>query len=356
MSDRFSDRWSVLVAGGSQLLGVGGFFCLAIVFFALMAPNFLTTTNMVNVLSAVSVLGVVAIGQTFVLISGGFDLSVSGTLPLGGIVFTVAVNAGQPVPVAMLVAVLVGVLVGGFNAFVVTKVGINPLITTLATWQVFLGLGFVVSGGLTIPVQNPSAGPLASRVGGMPLFVWVLLFLATSAWFVLRFTTFGRRIYTLGGNPEAARLAGLRTARLTASVYVLSGAAASFAGVILAQQLLAGAPTVGGDAALLSITAVILGGAALTGGTGGIPGTILGVLLLGVVANGMAIMQVPSFYQTIATGFMLLLAVGLGRIRMVVERTALMARSAPPAPLSSDESLGGPPSTGAHDETTERNA
>lgn len=311
------------LARTSQLFGVGGFLLLALAFFALSAENFFTPANTVNVLSTISVLGIVAIGQTFVLVSGGFDLSVSGTVPLGGIVFTVVSNAGNGVLVATLAAVAVGLAVGALNAFIINVVRINPLVTTLATLSIFSGLAFVVSGGLTIPVLDPNAGLMRDRIGGTPIFVFVLITLALIGWLILRYTVYGRSLYALGGNAEASRLAGLRTQALTASVYTLSGGMAGFAGVMLAQQLLAGSPAVGQQAALVSITAVILGGASLTGGTGGVPGTMLGVLLLGVVANGMAIMQVPAFYQTIATGVMLLLAVGLGRMRAVIERASL---------------------------------
>lgn len=311
------------LARTSQLFGVGGFLLLALAFFAVSADNFFTPANTVNVLSTISVLGIVAIGQTFVLVSGGFDLSVSGTVPLGGIVFTVVSNAGNGVLVATLAAVAVGLAVGALNAFIINVVRINPLVTTLATLSIFSGLAFVVSGGLTIPVLDPDAGPMGDRLGGTPIYVWVLITLALIGWLVLRYTVYGRSLYALGGNAEASRLAGLRTQALTASVYTLSGGLAGFAGVMLAQQLLAGSPAVGQQAALVSITSVILGGASLTGGTGGVPGTMLGVLLLGVVANGMAIMQVPAFYQTIATGVMLLLAVGLGRIRAVIEAASL---------------------------------
>jgi len=314
---------SGFLARTSQLFGVGGFLLLALAFFALSADNFFTPANTVNVLSTISVLGIVSIGQTFVLVSGGFDLSVSGTVPLGGIVFTVVSNAGHGVLVATLAAVAVGLAVGALNAFIINVIRINPLVTTLATLSIFVGFAFVLSGGLTIPVQDLNAGPMGDRLGGMPIYVWVLIAVALVGWLILRYTVYGRSLYAMGGNAEAARLAGLRTQALTASVYTLSGGMASFAGVMLAQQLLAGSPAVGGQAALISITAVILGGASLTGGTGGVPGTMLGVLLLGVVANGMAIMQVPAFYQQIATGVMLLLAVGLGRIRAVIERASL---------------------------------
>lgn len=308
-------------AQGTQLLGVGGFYLVLLIFFAAKADNFLTTSNTVNILSNISILGVVALGQAIVLISGGFDLSVSGTVPLGGIIYVELVNHGYGVVPAILVAVAAGLVVGVCNGLIVTVMGINPLITTLATVSITGGLAFTVSNGLTVTLTNPADAPLGNNLWGMPLYVWTLILLAIIVFIALRYTVFGRMLYSVGGNREATRLAGIRVNGITITVYVLSGILSSFAGVMLAHQLLAGAPTVGSTEGLLSITAVILGGASLSGGTGGIPGTLLGVLVIGTVSNGLALMQVPTFYQQIATGAILLLAVGLGRVRGLVERT-----------------------------------
>jgi ribose transport system permease protein len=305
---------------GTQLLGVGGFYLVLIVFFAVNAQNFLTGSNTVNILSNVSVIGVVALGQALVLISGGFDLSVSGTVPLGGIIYTVSANHGHSVLASTLFAVAAGIGVGLANGLIVTQLRINPLVTTLATLSITSGLAYTASGGLTITLNDPAKAPLGANLFGMPRYVWTLFVLSLVVFVLLRYTIFGRMLYSMGGNREATRLAGMRVDLITIVVYALSGALASFAGVMVAQQLLAGAPTVGADAALQSIAAVILGGASLSGGTGGIPGTLLGVLVLGTVANGMALMQVPTFYQQIATGGILLLAVSLGRVRDLVER------------------------------------
>lgn len=313
-------------AQGTQLLGVGGFYLVLLIFFAAKADNFLTTSNTVNILSNISILGVVALGQAIVLISGGFDLSVSGTVPLGGIIYVELVNHGYGVVPAILVAVAAGLVVGVCNGLIVTVMGINPLITTLATVSITGGLAFTVSNGLTVTLTNPADAPLGNNLWGMPLYVWTLILLAIIVFIALRYTVFGRMLYSVGGNREATRLAGIRVNGITITVYVLSGILSSFAGVMLAHQLLAGAPTVGSTEGLLSITAVILGGASLSGGTGGIPGTLLGVLVIGTVSNGLALMQVPTFYQQIATGAILLLAVGLGRVRGLVERT-IWARS-----------------------------
>jgi ribose transport system permease protein len=305
---------------GAQLLGVGGFFVALIIFFSIRAQNFTEWSNVLNILSNIAPIGVVALGQAFVLISGGFDLSVSGTVPLGGIIFVVGCNDGYGVFWSIVLAVLAGIGVGLANGLIITQIKINPLITTLATLSVVGGLAYVVSDGITITLNNVADAPFGNNFAGIQICIWLLLALSVVMFVVLRYTVFGRMLYAMGGNREAARLAGLRVNVVTAAVYMISGGLGCFAGVMLANQILAGAPTVESSANLESITAVIVGGASLTGGTGGIPGTVLGVLVLGTVANGMALMQVPTFYQEIATGGILLLAVGLGWVRGLVEQ------------------------------------
>ncbi|MDQ6945242.1 MAG: ABC transporter permease [Actinomycetota bacterium] len=310
---------SRLRAFGVEALGLTTFYVLVIIFFSVAAPHFLTYSNTLAILSTVTLIGIVSIGQALAIISGGFDLSVSGTVPLGAVLFAVLINHGVPVPLAILLATLSGSTVGLVNGLIVTRLGINPLITTLGTLSVATGLAYTVTNGQTVALKDLNAGVLANiAFGGISYYVIALLLFAVLSFFLLRNTVFGRMLYAIGGNREASRLAGLRIDLITATVYVLSGSLAAFAGVIIASELLAGTPTVGSDAALSSIAAVILGGAALTGGVGGIPGTLVGVLVLGTIANGMALLAVPSFYQQIATGAVLLLAVGFGRLRTLL--------------------------------------
>jgi ribose transport system permease protein len=304
-----------LVLSGMQALGLGGFYVITLIYFSIQADHFFSFSNTINILSNVSVIGIVTLGQMLVLIAGGFDLSVGGTLPLGGVVFTILINHGVNIPESWLIATLSGGAVGAANGLIITRIGINPLVTTLGTLSVTAGLANLVTAGETVPFNDLNAGAVDTIVAGVPIYIGVWLTITLLVFIVLRFTVFGRMVYAIGGNREASRLAGIRVDLITTLVYVISGALAAFSGVVLAQQLLAGAPSVGSTAALTSIAAVILGGAALTGGVGGVPGTVVGVLVLGTVANGLALMQVPAFYQQIATGSILLLAVGFGRLR-----------------------------------------
>jgi len=320
-TDAVTSRRTRLALGAMQGLGLGGFYIIVLIYFSLSAPYFFSSSNAVNILSNVSVIGIVTLGQALVLIAGGFDLSVAGTVPLGGVIFTILINRGVDIPEAWFIAVLAGIGVGVINGLIITRIGINALVTTLGTLSITAGLAYVVTAGETVGFKDLTNGPIDEVVAGMPLYVWTMA-ISILAFVVLRFTVFGRMIYAIGGNREASRLAGIRVDLVTTSVYAISGGLSCFAGVMLAQQLLAGAPTVGATAALTSIAAVILGGASLSGGVGGIPGTLVGVLVLGTIANGMALMQVPSFYQQIATGAILLLAVGFGRLRVVFGQLA----------------------------------
>ena len=304
---------------GIQVLGIGTFYVLILVFFSLTASHFLSYSNALNILSNVTVIGIVALGQTLTIISGGFDLSVSGTVPLGAVVFALQINAGISTPVAILITLAVGALVGLSNGLIVTKIGITPLITTLGTLSITGGLAFTLSRGITIPFKNLGAGVLAEKaVGGVSYYVLAFIFLSLVTAIILRYTVFGRMVYAIGGNREASRLAGMRVDLISILIYVICATLASFAGIVVASQLLAGSATVGATAALTSIAAVILGGASLFGGVGSIGGTLMGVMVLGTIANGMALMMVPAFYQQMATGLILLLAVGVGRLRAIL--------------------------------------
>lgn len=306
-----------------QTLGIGSFLLVLLVFFSLTTQYFLSYTNALNILSNVAVLGIVSLGQAFVIISGGFDLSVSGTVPLGVVTYAVLVNSGIGVPIATLLTIALGALVGLANGSIITKLGINPLVTTLATLSITQGLAFTITGGAAVALARPDEAFLNTRtIGGVAYYIWALLLLSLLAAVVLRYTVFGRSLYAIGGNREASRLAGIRVDLVTTVVYMISGAAATFAGVVLANQLLIGTPSVGRELALSSIAAVILGGASLAGGVGGIPGTLLGVLVLGAFANGMALMFLPVFYQQVATGGVLLLAVGFSRLRSLLGEEA----------------------------------
>lgn len=295
-------------------LVLGAFLVVLVVIFTLRSPQFLSWSNATNILVNSSVIGLISLGQALTIISGGFDLSVSGMVPLGAVSYAMLLNAGLPVWAAVLAILLIGAVVGLVNGFTIANGKISALIATLGTMSITSGLALTLANGLQVPFNDPDKGTLAAHwLLGVANQVWILLAISLALFFVLHGTVIGRYVYAVGGNREAARLAGIRVNAVTVIVYITSAALASLAGAILASQLLTGTGLLGQTAALQSIAAVILGGAALTGGVGGVPGTLLGVFILGILANGMAVLQVPSFYQTMTIGAVLLIAVGLSQ-------------------------------------------
>lgn len=294
---------------------VAFFLLIVIAFFAISATGFWTATNASTILAASSILMLVSLGQLVVVISGGFDLSISGLVPLTAVVFAMMTSHGTPLILAFAVCLFLGALIGVVHTLFIVLLKINPLITTLATLSITGGLAYTISDGQTIslPLRDGFLGN--NMFGTVPWNVLFIILLVIVLQIVLRNTIFGRRLYMVGGNQEAARLAGVRVAFVGGSVYVISGIFSAFAGVILASQLLSASGNLASTLTLESLTAVVIGGAALTGGRGSVAGAVSGVLLLGVIANGMAILHIASFYQQIITGFILLLAVILSRVQ-----------------------------------------
>ncbi|QSR28504.1 sugar ABC transporter permease [Nocardioides aromaticivorans] len=315
-------RAASLRQGAVQSLGIAGFLLALVVVFSVSTPRFLTDDNLVGILTSVAFIGVVSLGQTMVIIAGGFDLSVAGVAPLAAVVYAQQVNDGRPILLAVGIALAAGAAVGVVNGLIVTKGGINPLITTLGMLSISGGIAFSLVSGQSVPIDDLAAGFMAETdLFWVPNQVWLFALAAVALAVVLRFTVYGRSLYAIGGNREAARLAGMRTDALAVSTYVASGAFAALGGVILASQLLAGDGNLGKDAALLSVAAVVLGGGSLLGGAGGALGTAAGVLVLGTLANGLTLLHVSTFYQQIATGAVLLVAVGFSRLRGLIDRS-----------------------------------
>lgn len=308
-----------LLAGFARLpeqAGVIAFLCGLLIFFSLSSSDFATADNWTTLLANIAAFGLVAIGQTLVIIARGFDLSVAGVAPLAAVLYAKATNGGWSPTIALVALVLFGATIGVANGILVAQFRINPLITTLATLSITGGLAYVVSNGQGIPFESAGAGMLGNPLVGnltVTVFVWAALLLVGHLF--LRYSVAGRALYCVGGNPEASWLAGLPVRSISIGAYATCSALAALAGIAIAGQLLAADGGLATDAALTSVAAVVLGGGSLAGGRGGMAGTLIGVLILGVLENGLILMQVNSFYQQIVTGAVLLLAVGLGQLR-----------------------------------------
>jgi ribose/xylose/arabinose/galactoside ABC-type transport system permease subunit len=301
--------------GGWESLGLLAVYAALVVTLGVLSPYFLKPGNFANILSAVSVIGIIAVAMTVVIVSGGIDLSVGSVVALTGVAVA-QFSHKMPLAVAVPASLLVGLVVGLFNGLAVTRLGINPLIATLGSLSIARGLAFVFSGGLTQTIDDPGFGYLGRGfLIGVPFQALVMAALFLLAGWVMRSTVPGRSFYAVGGNAQAARLAGLPVERLRLAGYLLSGLCASLGGLVLASQLGAAAPQSASGIELSVIAAVILGGTSLSGGKGTLFGTLLGVLILGTLNNGLTLLNVSSYYQEVARGAVLLLAVGLDQVR-----------------------------------------
>jgi ribose transport system permease protein len=285
------------------------------IFFSIKSPFFLNYDNFVNILTAAAVTGIIAAPATMLLIAGQFDLSVGSTAAFCGAILG-SLAASHDMAFALPVAILAGLGVGALNGFLVTVVGINALITTLGTLAVFRGLTQVLTDGQTLSVNHFGGLGTARPLFDIPLPVFIFAGIALAFWFLSRYTVFGRSMYAIGANPVAARLNGLRSNRVIFIGFVLSGLCVAIGGLILASQLGAASPQTGTGLELSVVTAVILGGASLAGGRGAITGTMLGLLIIGTLNNGLILLSVSSFWQQVAQGTLLILAVSFDQLRI----------------------------------------
>jgi ribose/xylose/arabinose/galactoside ABC-type transport system permease subunit len=285
-------------------------------FMAVAAPNFTRVSNILNIFLATSVIGILAVGATFVIVSAGLDLSIGSQLALTGVTAGVVLQAGVPWPIGILAALGAGALVGLVNGLLVTKARIPAFIVTLGMLSTARGLALIVSDGRPIyGFPDPITWIGQARPFGVPVPVVVFLLVVLLFNFVLNHTPFGKHTLAIGDNETAARVTGIAIDRHKVLLYMLSGVLAGVAGMLFLGRLNAADPTAGVMYELNAITAAIIGGTNLFGGRGTVVGTLIGALIIGVLQNGLNLLAVPSFYQQVSIGTVLILAVWLDRIR-----------------------------------------
>lgn len=298
------------IAAIAQGQGLLVMLLVIVIYFAVNSPYFLTVSNALTIGASAAALGVMAVTQTFLIISGGIDVSVGSVVALSGVVLGILITDGWSFWPAALMAVLAGAGVGAVNAILVVALKINPFIATLGTMSFFSGLAFTLTSGETRVINDPVLTFIGlENILGLPAPFMVFLVIFVVALVVERFTSWGRTIYAIGGNTEAARLSGLKVRSTQTILYVLSSASAGVAGVLVTAQLASASPQVGATYLLSVITAVILGGASLSGGRGTLIGTLVAVIILGVLANGFALLGWSTNAQTMALGLALIFAV-----------------------------------------------
>lgn len=278
---------------------------------SILNPVFLTPTNLINVIRQISILGIVSCGMAMLMISGGIDLSVGATISLAGVITGKILVSGYGEFTAIVAGLLVGAVIGLFIGILVSVTKVQPFILTLGMMSLLSGFALIVTNGRQIPNVN---GDFFAQIGGgmlgfIPVPVVLLLVVIFSSHFLLRYTRWGRNWYAIGGNEETAYLSGINIKTHKIAIYMLNGFLAGVAAVVLASRIGAALPVMGNGYELRSIAAVVIGGVSLSGGRGNIFGAFLGVLLLGVISNGLNMLNVSSFYQNVTLGIIIIIAV-----------------------------------------------
>lgn len=286
-------------------------FVLLCLLFTLLSSRFLTTTNILNVLRQIAVNAILAYGMTFVMLSGGIDLSIGSMVSFASIFCAYLIsNLGMPVYLVVLLALLIGGALGLVNGIIISKTGIWPFIVTLATSLIFGGLAYAISNGTPVRVMNEtfnvigtgSLGPVSFPV----IYMFVLLIIC---YVILQKTRLGRQIYAVGGNPEAAYFSGINILKVRLVTYTICAVLASFTGIFLTARMYTGQPTLGSTMVNDAIASTVVGGTSMAGGKGRIVGTLIGAMLIGVISNGMNLLGLSSYLQDIVKGFIILGAV-----------------------------------------------
>ncbi|MDQ0320757.1 erythritol transport system permease protein [Pararhizobium capsulatum DSM 1112] len=298
-----------------------------IVFFSIFAPNFLSTANIILMSKHVALNAFLAMGMTFVIITGGIDLSVGSIVGLCGMVagglilhgidlqfgYTMYFNVVE----VCLITLAVGVVIGAVNGLLITKLNVAPFIATLGTLYVARGFALLSSDGQTFPnligkeeLSTTGFGFLGSgRIIGLPVSIWILIVVALAAAYLAKYTPIGRQIFAVGGNERAARMSGIRVDRVKMFVYMFSGFCAGIVGIVISSELMASHPATGNSFELNAIAAAVLGGTSMSGGHGTIGGTIIGAFVIGILSDGLVMMGVSSFWQMVIKGIVIIVAV-----------------------------------------------
>lgn len=303
--------------------GVFAAFLIVFIIASFVSPKFLTFKNQMIILRTVSTTALCAFGMTFVVLTGGIDLSVGSFMSLAGCLTTILISwYAVPSYGAIAISLLVGIAFGAMNGLVITKMNMPPFIVTLATMNIMRGISYTITGGKPVSV---TADPLFEKIGTgfvgvVPIAVIYVIVAFIFLWMLLNRTKFGRHIYAVGGNLKAAVYSGINTHRTIFFAYILTGVLSAFGGIILVSRLNSGQPTIGEGAELDAIAACIVGGASLSGGSGTLAGTLVGAVLMGVISNILNLIGVNSFVQLIIKGVIIIFSVYINTMRKPVKK------------------------------------
>ena len=300
----------------SSLITVISALLVEIIFFSICSPNFLKVGNFMSIGLYAAIVGCVSCSVTFINISGMIDISVGSQIAVVGMVAALVAQAGHPWYVIVIVALLSGVLCGAINGFFITVLKLNAFITSIATMQTLRGVAYLLSDGMSITISN-AAYKFIGRgyVAGIPMSLIIMVLSFVTFHLISKYTVFGRNVYLIGGNPQASFLSGIKVNKMRFLIYLLNGLMAGVSGVLMSAQTGAGIPAAAANYNMTALSAVILGGAALTGGKGTIFGTFLGTMVIAVLQNGMTMMSVGSYWQDIIIGLVLILSISIDAIK-----------------------------------------
>ncbi|MBE6904856.1 MAG: ABC transporter permease [Ruminococcaceae bacterium] len=313
--------------GGDKLVLIAAIVVVFIVFTSIN-KNFLSWTNVINLFVAASLVGLVAIGHTYLIIAGQNDLSPGSLAAMSGVLAALLVSWGVPLWISVIITLVVGAGVGLFNAWMVNTIKLEAFIATLVTQSIVRGVAYILCGGKPVAISDPVFIYLGKvRFLRIPLSVWITILSVVFFGFILAKTKFGRSIYAIGGNKDAARLAGLNPQRIVAICFVMMGVLCGIGGIIFAARMNSGQPAANVNLEFDAITAVILGGVSFTGGVGSMGGTVLGIILIQAFNTGLIMVNVPTFWQYVARGALLLFALTSDYLRKRNRTRELLATS-----------------------------
>ena len=303
------------IIGGDKIILIVAIIAVFALFTALN-KNYLTWTNMVNLMIAASLVGLVAVGHTYLIIAGQNDLSPGALAAFSGTLAALLLSKGLPIVVAIIIVIMGGIVVGLFNAWMVNKIKLEAFIATLVTQNVVRGFAYIICDGKPISISNKAFLAIGKlRILTIPLSVWLMIIAFAVFGFILARTKFGRSVYAIGGSKEAARLAGLNPQRIIMTCFMIIGILTSIGGIVFASRMNSGQPAANVNLEFDAITAVILGGVSFAGGVGSMAGTVLGVILIQAFNTGLIMVNVSTFWQYVARGALLLFALTSDYIR-----------------------------------------
>ena len=315
-----SNTKKIVASITSKLSSIMALLIVSLIVAVIIPEAFLTSSNMINIVRQMSTNGILTIGMTIVLISGGIDLSVGSVLAVSGVISCGLVADGVNVWVAVILALLTGPVFGIFNGFFVAKLNIPPFIVTLASMQIGRGIAYVYSSGLPIRSSNETYnlignGYLSFGLFEVPIPIIILIIVVVISYLLLHKTKFGNYVFAVGGNSEAARYSGISVAKTTFLCYVYSGTLSALVGIILASRMYSGQPTAGEGYEMDAVAAAVLGGTSFSGGVGNIIGVLFGALTIGVINNALNLLNIPFYFQDIVKGSVILIAVLLDTLK-----------------------------------------